>query len=853
MPEPLPIDPFLPRISEALSRRGSLVLVAETGAGKTTRVPPALMDPAARGGGEVVVLEPRRLAARLAARRVASELDLTVGDRVGYQVRFEDVTGPRTQLRYVTEGILVRWLGSDPSLRRASVVVLDEFHERHLLADLALAWLLQLRETSRPDLSLLIMSATLEAEPVADYLGCEVLRVPGRQHQVAVDHAPRPLQGPLGEGVARSVRRLVRQGLDGHVLAFLPGAAEIRQAHQACEPLAREAGLDLQMLHGSQPLDAQVRALAPSPRPKVILSTNVAETSITVPGVVAVIDSGLARRAGYSPWSGLPTLEIEPVSQASATQRAGRAGRTGPGRCLRLYTLRDFEARPAQETPEVRRADLAELVLLLRGAERGDPRAFPFFEPPPEAAIDAAEELLERLGALDRDGNVTPMGRALLRLPLHPRLGRIALEARARGEPALGCRLAALLSERDVRASARVSLRRKSGTRGEDEVGPSDPLARLEELEALDELGHHRGRARAHGLDPVTIERVERVRRQLEKALGSLAGELPAPETAPRSAGASDRALLRAVLSGFPDRVGRRRAPRGHDVVFAEGGSGRLAPASVVKEAEHLVAVDAEQRRGRVVIRQASAIEPDWLLDHFPDRVVEESRVELNQDHERIEVVETLRYGAVILDETRRLDLRGPAVSRALADAVRDVGPGAVWDLEPVERFRRRVAFASRYVRGLEPIGDEAVEGIIESLCQGRSSFSELRKVSLLSALRDGLAPAASGELSRIAPERVSIPGRRRVLVHYPKDRPPYIESRLQDFFGAVEGPRVAGGAEPLVLHLLAPNGRAVQVTTDLAGFWERHYPSIRQQLKRRYPKHSWPETPQTAPPRKRA
>jgi ATP-dependent helicase HrpB len=849
MLDQLPIDPFVPEIAAALGQLRSLVLVAEPGAGKTTRIPPALMNPSIAGDGDVLVVEPRRLAARLAARRVASELGQEVGEQVGYQVRFEDVTGPRTRLRYVTEGVLTRQLTSDPKLRRASVVVLDEFHERHLQADLALAWLRRLRQTTRPDLVLLVMSATLESEPVATFLGCEVVRVPGRLHEVALEHASRPLQGRLEEGVARAVRRMVRDGLEGHILVFLPGAAEIRRAYDACAPIAREAGLVLETLHGSQPLDAQVRALAPSARPKVILSTNVAETSITVPGVVAVIDSGLARRAGYSPWSGLATLETAPISQASALQRAGRAGRTGPGRCLRLYTGQELDGRPAHDLPEVRRTDLAELCLTLRATGMGDPRRFPFFEPPPEAALVSAEELLRRLGAIDGEGEVTTTGRAMLRLPLHPRLARVVLEARSRGETERGCRLAALLGERDIRLAARISTR--SAGDPIDEVGPSDPLAQLEALEALDRLGHSPGRARAHGLDPTALKNVDRSRRQLMAALGSSERDLPSPLSAPRSGDASEEALLMAVLAGFPDRVGRRRAPRRDEVVFAEGGSGRLAPTSVVKEAELMVAVEAEAWHGQVVIRQASAIEPEWLIELFPDRIVEARRVELNREHGRVEVIETLGYGATVLDESRRIDLKSPEVSRALAEAVSELGLGNLWDLDAVETLRQRVAFAAAHLDGLTVLDDAAIVEAIGRLCHDRSSFAELRRASLLDALRGQLDPEALARLPRIAPEQVCIPGRRSVAVHYLKDRPPYIESRLQDFFGAAEGPRIADGAVPLVLHLLAPNGRAVQVTTDLSGFWERHYPSIRKQLMRRYPKHYWPEDPRTASPRK--
>ncbi|HEV2762354.1 MAG TPA: helicase-related protein, partial [Pyrinomonadaceae bacterium] len=446
----LPIDALLPRVLESLRAGPNLLIEAPPGAGKTTRVPSALLD--AGDGGEVWVLEPRRLAARLAARRVAEERGEQLGETVGYQVRFEEVAGPRTRLRFLTEGVLTRRLLSDPRLARVGAVVLDEFHERHLQADLALALLRRLQTTSRPDLKIVAMSATLEAAPVARYLGdCEVLRSEGRRFEVEVEHLARPDERPLASQVEAAVRRLVAEGLDGDVLVFLPGAAEIRRAQEACAQVGREADQLVVPLHGELPAAEQDRAVRAADRRKVILSTNVAETSVTIEGVVAVVDSGLARVAGHSPWSGLPTLNVERVSQASATQRAGRAGRTRAGRCLRLYTAQDFHARPAHEAPEVERLDLAEPALELHANGVGDLRAFEWFEAPPAHALDAAETLLRRLGALDAAGRVTETGRAMLRLPVHPRLARLAVEGARRGVGSAARVVAALVGERDIR------------------------------------------------------------------------------------------------------------------------------------------------------------------------------------------------------------------------------------------------------------------------------------------------------------------------------------------------------------------------------------------------------------------
>jgi ATP-dependent helicase HrpB len=428
--QPLPVDALLPDLRERLRAARNLVLEAPPGAGKTTRVPPGLLDLA---GGEILVLEPRRLAARLAARRVASELGEPVGATAGYRVRFEEAAGPRTRITFMTEGVLTRRLLSDRSLRGVDAVVLDEFHERHLEGDLALALLRRLQTTARRDLRLIVMSATIESAPVAAYLGgCAVLRSEGRRFETTITYTP-VSAAPLEQQVASALERLVRDGLDGDVLVFLPGAAEIRRAARACERIAASAGLLVLPLYGDLPVEEQDRAVQPADRRKVILSTNVAESSVTIEGVTAVIDSGLARVASQSPWSGLARLTVSRVSKASANQRAGRAGRTAPGRVLRLYPLEDFARRPERETPEIVRAELAQMVLALASTGIADAREIEWLDAPPEAALVAARELLGALRAVDHEGRLTADGRAMVRMPVHPRLARLVIEAARRG------------------------------------------------------------------------------------------------------------------------------------------------------------------------------------------------------------------------------------------------------------------------------------------------------------------------------------------------------------------------------------------------------------------------------------
>jgi ATP-dependent helicase HrpB len=743
----LPIDTLLPEIVRTLEESSSLVIEAPPGAGKTTRVPPALLS---LGLGDVLVLEPRRIAARMAARRVAQELGEKLGETVGYQVRFEDVSGPRTRLRFLTEGVLTRRLLSDPQLKGVGVVVLDEFHERHLDGDLALALLRRLK------VRIVVMSATLDTEPVANYLarprpgglqaGCPVLRSEGKLHPLRVEYTPHSA-APLEEHVAAAVERLLKEGLDGDVLVFLPGAAEIRRAARACERFR----LLTVPLHGDLSPAEQDRAVSPADQRKIILSTNVAESSITIDGVTAVIDSGLARVAVDSPWTGLPSLHIQRVSQASATQRAGRAGRTAPGRVIRLYTAEDFHRRPVSDAPEIRRRELSQLMLQLRAMKIN---SLDWLEAPPEASVEAANALLGRLGA-------TP---DMAELPLPPRLAKLLREATRRGVPVKGCAVASVLS---------------AGERG------ASDLLTLAEAD----------------WQPQTRRVFDQLRRLV-----------------PGRDRKDDAEVLQAVLAAFPDRVARHR--RDGDLLLSSGGSARFPGCPY----DFLVAIDIEERRDRglPLVRLAAPIEPEWLLD----RAVERTSLEWNRAAERVEQVSALVYDQLVIEETR-----GPAppsgeTSQLLARKALDEDLGRFVDRDELEQLRARAGF----------VGVEIdVPGTLVALCTGRSSFAELESAGLLAALRPR-------NLDGLAPERLRLPGGRQVKIHYEAGKPPWIESRLQDFFGVRETPRIGG--VPVVVHLLAPNHRPVQVTTDLAGFWERLYPQVRRELSRRYPKHRWPETP---------
>jgi ATP-dependent helicase HrpB len=724
----------------------------------------------------VIVLEPRRLAARLAARFVSSELGEPLGRTVGYQVRFEEVASPETRLRFLTEGVLTRRLMADPRLERVGTVILDEFHERHLEGDLALALLRRLQHTTRPDLRIVVMSATLDAAPVARYLGgCAAMRSEGRQYTLAIEYTPHSAAA-LEEQVAAALDRLVTQGIDGHVLVFLPGAAEIRRAMTACANIARRRDLLLVSLHGDQPPEEQDRAVLPSSQLKVILSTNVAESSVTIDGVTAVIDSGLARIAGHSPWSGLPTLKVGRISQASANQRAGRAGRTAPGRAIRLYPLEDFVRRPAHDVPEIVRADLAPAALQLRAMRIAGFGAMEWLDSPPGANVDAAEDLLHSLHAIAAGGNLTGEGRAMARYPLHPRLSRLVLEAVRRGVGEDACRYAAQLTSDDSRA-ARQILRI---------VNP------------------------------------------------------------PRQERHDEQALDIAILAAFPDRVAQRR--QSNELQLSGGGSAVLARDCEI-HGDFMVAVEIEDRKDQKlpVVRQASPIEPEWLLDLFPERVVEKKEPQWNRTAERVESRSALLYDQLVIEESRAAP-DPAAAADLLAQKVMESGLERFIDTEELAGFRARLEFAAGHC-DIPILDDESLRAGIRKLADGLTGFAEMRQAlrdgGLLRALLRDLPASAQRRLDEIAPLRVTLPRGRQVKVHYEPGKPPWIESRLQDFFGMRETPRIGGGKAALLVHLLAPNHRAVQVTADLAGFWERLYPQVRRELMRRYPKHAWPESPQ--------
>ncbi len=810
LPSSLPIDPLLPEIRRALETQTNAVVTAEPGAGKTTRVPPALLSAAFAKDKEIWVLQPRRLAAKLAALRVAEELGEEPGKKVGYQFRFEKKIGPETRLKFLTDGMLFPLSQGDPQLSKVAAVILDEFHERSLALELGLAWLRQLQRKFRPDLRLLVMSATLDREAMSSYLGgCPVFDSKGRVFPVTVEYLPQPEQPDLGLKVKNAVRQLASRG-PGTTLVFLPGLYEINR----CREALRGEPLEVYPLYGDLSVEEQQRALSPSTGRKVILSTNVAETSLTVPGVTAVVDAGLTRQSRVSVWSGLSNLVTVPASQASAAQRMGRAGRLQAGHCLRLYSKFDFDHRAAFDLPELLRSDLSKSLLDLKCLGVEDLDSFPWFLKPSPAAMETALSLLRQLGAWDAQMGLTEVGRRMSRFPLAPRLARFLLKVEELAPKdsfplSDACRLAVLISE---------------------EKPESEDL--LEELRRF-----------KPGFES---KRLEEQLRGLIRADQGKAGGKP-----------DETILPKALLSAFPDRVAkvrpdssstRNRSGKVRELLLSSGGRILAQDNALTRSHEIFVVVEAQEGAGnnsQGKARSLCPIEQDWLLDFFPGELAEEQTCEWNSAAGRVEGYKRLKYGQLILDEKPfAAGDFGPEAAALLFKEALSAGTQAYVDPDELSAFLNRVKFAAGKSNDIKEITREDVAATLRDLCLGIRSLSELREAGLVSALKARLSPKDLSLLEKLAPSSWLMPTGRRLEINYEADRSPWAQSRLQDFLGMGRGPSVAGGEVPVVLHLLSPGKKPVQITSDLAGFWKNHYPQIRKELMRRYPRHPWPENP---------
>jgi ATP-dependent helicase HrpB len=855
-----------------------------------------------------VILQPRRLATRLLASRVAQELGVQLGSEVGYQIRFENVTSPQTKIRFVTEGVLLRQMIDDPKLRGVSVLIFDEFHERHLYGDITLARALDLQEQHRPDLNLIVMSATLDVELLEDYLSqsssgrqsahsssqesqsrltsaatnnfnCSVLSSEGRVFPVEIKYAAQPAyadQRPVWEQAAEAFSYYVGSGGEGDVLVFMPGGYEISQTIEAIRHTSEAKGFILLPLHGELSPKDQDAAVARYGQRKVVVSTNVAETSLTIDGIRLVIDSGLARIPRYDPYRGINTLLIEKISQSSADQRTGRAGRTAPGVCMRLWSREEHGHRLVQELPEIKRLDLAEVVLTLKAAGVEDLRTFRWLEPPDEQSLAHAEELLLDLGALkeirsadcqsavSQDGilragasgseprrlpigdtagcqpalQITPIGRKMLAFPLHPRYSRMLLAAHEYGCVHQACLVAALTQGRDLLLR---NVDRDTNSFREDLLGEKASSDFWILMRAWTYAAKNQFRldaCRRIGIHAVTARQVGPLLDQFIRI-----AEREGLDVKPREV--KDEALQKCILIGFSDRVARRLDQGTLRCELVHGRRGVLARESTVQHSSLFVAAEVREVEGRevnTILSLATAIEVDWLRELYPEDMESDLHVQFDSTAKRVQAAELLKFRGLALSAKRVEPPPADKAAQLLADEiVAGRLPLPNWD-HSVEQWLLRLRLLCQHCPELQlpPITEDDRRHIIGQLCHGAVSYKDIKEREVKPVVMSWLSGSQRGLLDKHAPERLTLPNGRTPKVAYEATGLPYISLRIQELYDVTQTPNIALGRVPVLVHILTPGMKPIQITQDLAGFWREHYPRIKSELQRKYPKHLW-------------
>ena len=874
----LPIYELEAQLAASLREHSRVVLQAPTGSGKSTQVPQILLDSGLAGEGEIVVLQPRRLATRMLAARVAQERGVRLGEEVGYQIRLDKVCGRKTRIRFVTEGVLLRQMLSDPALRGIGVIIFDEFHERHLYGDITLARALDLQETRRPDLKLVVMSATLDAGALQKYLApCELLTSRGRTFPVDVEYLEKPLGDfPVWDAAAEEFERISRQ-TEGDVLVFMSGAYEISRTISAIRNTRAGGQCTVLPLHGELPAAEQDAAVARCERRKVIVSTNVAETSLTIDGVRVVIDAGQAKIARFDPYRGINTLLVERISRASAEQRAGRAGRTAPGRCVRLWTEREHHDRPAQELPEVKRLDLAEVVLTLKASGVEDVAKFRWLEAPEPRSLERALTLLTDLGALRRDAlprvpdpgegsrgaerdvasvqppaptpgdgdaqerippGITPLGRRMLAFPAHPRYARMLLAAHELGCVPAVVQIAALPQGRGLlrRAEGKQMQEDRDAALGEN--ADSDFFVHLRALRFAAERNFNPQTCRPLGIHAPAAREASALAEQFLRIAKDEGLDTAARET-------SADALQRCVLAGFPDMVALRLDAGTLRCALVHGRKGVLARESVVTT-PLLVASEVREVeiRGGVetLLTLATGIKEEWLRELFPDGFRETTEVFFDSTLRRVIAKTQTRFHDLVLrsGQSDKVPLEQAAALLA-REAEAGTCPLKLWD-NAVEQWILRLNQLAEWFPEYElpKLGDDDRRLLLEQICHGAVSYKDIKERAVWPVVKSWLSPVQQQLLDDQAPERIELPNGRKAKVVYAPGTAPHIASRIQDLYGVTGELRIAAHRIPLVIQVLAPNHRPIQITQNLATFWKDSYPKIKQELQRKYPRHEW-------------
>ena len=842
----LPIWKIHADILRTLQTGNRLVLVAPTGSGKTTQVPQMLLDAGIAGDKMIVVLQPRRVAARTVATRVAWEREVKLGAEVGYQIRFDDHTSVGTRICFVTEGILLRWLQDDRTLANIGAVVFDEFHERNLLSDVALALVKHLQQTQRPDLAMLVMSATLDAEPVAEYLDqCPILISEGQSYPVEVGYLPLPDQRTITSQAAEAVERIINDDSPGDILVFMPGRGEINGTLDALRGLRTQERVACIPLHGALEPQEQDRAFASNSLRKVIVATNVAETSITIDGIRHVVDSGVARVARYDAERGIGTLLLEPISRASADQRKGRAGRTATGSCHRLWTVVSHKDREERNTPEIQRSDLAEVVLLLHSLGIREAATFDWLDKPDLQAVERAERLLTMLGAL-RDADLTSIGRKMLRLPMHPRYSRMLIEASQRGCVPDAALCAALVSGRDLLTRLdRDDTRTQDARQMFEESEESDFITLMRAYDFAQSNRFSFDRCRSHGINAQVARQVEETYNQILQAAHQQ--RLYHRDDRAASSARNDEALLRCLMAGFVDQLAKRREPGKPGCDLTEQRQGQLVRESVVQDAPYFVAASMRQAPSRgptplTLLSLATAVKPEWIAEMFPQHLSTTVEHLFDAAHKRVAAMSLTRYHDLVIDrKPQQRDLDPVDSGRCLAEAHRTGAFKLPLMDHRLNQFIARVNLVHATLPELEfaPIDDEAIATCLARAFKGLSLVKEAQAAPLIPAFHRHLEKGQIDWLNELLPPSIPFLDGRSLKISYLSGSPE-TQVKIQDCFALKEHPSLCENRLPVILNLCTPDGKRIASTTAWPHFLAREWSKHRPTVAKKFPGHVW-------------
>lgn len=846
MPTPLqlPILEVREDILGALRQCPRLILRAPTGSGKSTQLPQYLLDGGLTNGGEIIVLQPRRVAARMLAARVAHERTSKLGEEVGYQIRFDNISSPRTRIRFVTEGILLRRILEQPSLPGVDAVIFDEFHERNLYTDLTLALTRQAQQQHRPDLLLVVMSATLDSSKLSDYLTpCEQVHSEGRTFPVKIEYAAQPgrtNRQQVWDKAAAAAGRVARTTNDGNMLIFMPGAREIHRTVKALEKEGLGRSFELSTLYGDQSAQAQDRAMEESARRKIIVCTNIAETSLTIPGVNVVIDSGLARINRYDPHRGLNSLLVETICKSSAEQRAGRAGRLSEGRCIRLWGMQEHLYRAERLAPEIHRVDLSDTILLLKASGIENLNTLPWLEQPREDLIAQANALLQSLNALQPDGSITELGKRMSAFPMHPRYARLLIEAAQHDCVSEMCTIVAIAEERRLLLPIHDS--RKDEERESMLAAPegSDFFPALAALKLAEDKRFDITFCERWAIHAGSARRIAQTAAQYIK----IAERSGLPVT---TAKASPEQVRRCLMCGFIDHIAHRVSAGTLHCNMLAGQSGELRRESTVRKAELFVAAEVEEREAagsvKLMLGMATAIEQSWLEEAFPNQLRRESEALYEPQNKRVIARQRLCFRDLSLESKDTDEVPEEYAARILAEKLIDKTLSLKhWDGE-TDQLICRINFAARECpeTGIQKLDTEGINLILQQLCLGARGYKDIKEAKPTPAIRSWLSQEQWNALEILAPAEWTLPRRKRpIRLRYEEDKV-VLAATIQELYDVPGNAlSIASGKVPLTLELLAPNRRPIQITQNLDGFWEGAYSQIKKDLKGRYPKHEW-------------